>query len=172
MRTKKQNNKATTLLELLIVMMLFNILLASIYSLYKLSVDSWDVGLSRMEKISGGRNALQKMVWELSTARKDSFLPPFPMETLISTNELTFVNDKNETITFYNKLYTQEQPVRVTSKMMRANQSQEQNPVEGQGAPLGAGAVSFSLKPSGMVEIHLVQNETGESAEANIVPRN
>lgn len=163
---------ATTLIELLIVMAMFNVLLASIYSLYKLSVDAWDVGLSRMEKISGGRSALQKMVWELSTARKDSFMPPFPLETIVSTDELTFVNAQNETITFYNLKFTQEQPLRVIYKMMRANVSKEQKPSEGEGSPLGDGEASFNLRPSGMAEIYVAQNESGETATANIYPRN
>lgn len=171
MRKQRQNASATTLIELLIVMAMFNVLLASIYSLYKLSVDSWDVGLTRMEKISGGRTALQKTVWELSTAQKNSFTPPFS-EIPLSTDELTFVNEKNETITFYNRAFTQEQPLRVISKMMRANLTKEQKPSEGEGAPVGSGKVSFRLNPSGIVEITILQNESGETAMASIYPRN
>ncbi len=170
---QKQNkkNSATTLLELLIVMFLFNILLASIYSLYQVSVDSWDVGLSRMGRISGSRGALQKIVWELGTAKKDTFFPPFTILPL-PTQELEFTNDKNETIKFYNRIYTQEQPLRVVSRMMRANITKKENPEEGQGAPLGEGRMTFVLEPQGTVSINVESNDKSTSNTTALYPRN
>lgn len=171
MNAQRRNASGTTLLELLIVMFLFNILLASIYTLYKVSVDSWDVGLSRMTRISGSRGALQKMAWELGTAKIQTFIPPFVNQPL-TTQSLQFVNDNNETIKFYNKIYTQDQPLRVISRMMRANISKGENPDEGKGSPLGDGKMEFTLMPGGLVQVSVTPDDNGKPYETTLFPRN
>lgn len=168
----KNKSCGTTLLELLIVMFLFNVLLASIYSLYKVSVDAWDVGLLRMTRISGTRSALQKIVWELDTAKVQTFTPPFSSTQTVSTQYILFTNDKNEVIKFYNKIFTQEQPLRKFYRMMRANITKGENPDEGNGSPLGEGRMSFTLNPGGLVDITVAPDEQSRSYGTTIFPRN